>query len=261
MELSRDEYIRSQQIAIEDKKARKIDDEAVRKATRDSLEVLEEALDFAIFRNDMALLNRTPFSEVWLDEFGTAATMIGAYENYASEFRSGAVELYERLTPELRELPKAQTIKFDLFPPEVAGVGDKMADATLKAFDGSTHTLSDYLGKYIVLDFWATGCGPCYYSMPELKALGEKYSETVKIIGINLDTTEESWKIGTEMFQPSELNLNAPPASDIDERYGLVGIPHYVIISPEGVILASWMGYREGGVEEELLKQMNEKIM
>jgi thiol-disulfide isomerase/thioredoxin len=182
--------------------------------------------------------------------------MVGAYESWGV-FGDDARRLYDRLTPAERELPVAQTIKFDLFPPEKVGVGDRMADAELKAFDGSTHRLSDYLGKYIVLDFWATGCGACYHSMPELKALGEKYPGTLKIIGINLDTTEDGWKQGTELFKPSELNLNAPPASDIDERYGVNGIPHIAIISPEGIILDQWAGYYPGRIEKQLLEYID----
>jgi thiol-disulfide isomerase/thioredoxin len=255
---SKDLLIRNQQIAVEDNKARKITDPALRKAIRDSLNTLEEELDFAVFRNDIALMERTPVSEIWLDQLQTIAMMVGAYDNYASAFKDDAMRLYERLTPEQKELPAAQTIKFDLFPPEKVGVGDRMADAELKAFDGSMHKFSDYLGRYIVLDFWAAGCGPCYYSMPEMKVLGEKYPETLKIIGINLDTTEGGWKSGTELFKPSELNLNAPPESDIDERYGVNGIPHIAIISPEGIILDQWAGYYPGRIEKQLLDYINE---
>ncbi len=253
MMASRDEYIRRQLLALEDNQARKITDPATRRATRDSLGALEEEINFAITRNDIALMGRTPVSDIWLDELKGIATMIGAYENWGI-FREDAVALYERLTPEQRELPVAQAILFNLFPPEKVGVGDAMADATLKALDGSMHQLSDYAGngKYLILDFWGSGCGPCIMSMPELKALGEKYPETLKVIGINLDTSEEGWRKGTEAFKPSYLNLNAPPSSDIDERYGVNGIPHFVIVSPEGVILDSWAGYGEGIIERKL---------
>ena len=251
---SRDEYVRNQQLSIEQNKART----ARNRPAFDSLRALESESDMAIMRGNVAVMDRTPVSEIWLDELRGLAMMIGAYENYGV-FREDAVRLYERLTPEQRELPDAQTIKFDLFPPEKVGVGDAMADATLKAFDGSMHTLSDYLGKYIILDFWGSGCGPCIMSMPELKALGEKYPETLEVIGINLDTSEEGWRRGTEAFKPSYLNLNAPPASDIDERYGVNGIPHFVIVSPEGVILESWAGYGEGLVELRLTAHLDKK--
>ncbi len=244
---SRDEYIRTQQLSIEQNKARA---ERNRPAY-DSLRALENEINMTITQGNISVMNSTPVSDIWLDKLRGIAGMIGAYENYGI-FREDAVSLYEKLTPEQKELPAAQDIKFSLFPPEKVEVGDAMADATLKAFDGSMHTLSDYLGKYIVLDFWSSGCGPCIMSMPELKALGEKYPETLKVIGINTDTSEEGWRKGTEMFKPSYLNLNAPPTSDIDERYGVNGIPHFVVVSPEGVIVESWTGYGEGIFEQKL---------
>jgi thiol-disulfide isomerase/thioredoxin len=250
---SKDLRIRNQLISIEQNKART----AGNRPALDSLRALESEIDMEIMRSDIAQMERTPVSDIWLEELEGIAMMVGAYENYAAGFRDAAVKLYERLTPEQKELPAAQTIKFNLFPPEKVGIGDAMADAQLKAFDGSTHKLSDYLGRYIILDFWAAGCGACYYSMPEMKVLGEKYPGTLKIIGINLDTTEEGWKQGTELFKPSGLNLNAPPASDIDERYGVNGIPHIAIISPEGIILDQWAGYYPGRIEKQLLNYIN----
>lgn len=247
---SHDEYIRNQQLSVEQNKAYATFDRTV----IDSLQALQFESTMAIMRGDIAVMDRTPVSDIWIDKLRGIAGMVGAYEDYAAEFKDNAMRLYESLSPEQKELPVAQTIKFDLFPPEVVGVGDPMADATLKAFDGEMHTLSDYTGKgqYLILDFWGSGCGPCIMSMPELKALGEKYPETLKVIGINTDTTEEGWKYGTENFKPSYLNLNAPPSSDIDERYGVNGIPHFVIVSPEGVILDSWSGYGAGIFELKL---------
>ena len=246
---SREERIRSQQLSIEQNKARA----ELNRPAYDSLRALEDEIDITIMRGDIAVMDRTPVSDLWLDKLLSLSRMSGAYESW-SILKKDAVRLYEKLPPEQKELPEAQAIKFSLFPPEKVGVGDAMADATLKAIDGTMHSLSDYSGKgkYLILDFWGSGCGPCIMSMPELKALGEKYPETLKVIGINLDTSEEGWRKGTEAFKPSYLNLNAPPSSDIDERYGVNGIPHFVIVSPEGVILDSWAGYGEGIFERKL---------
>jgi thiol-disulfide isomerase/thioredoxin len=250
---SKDLFVLDQQISIEKSRASISNN----KPAWDSLSVKSLGVNLAIMRNNIVLMDRTPVSKIWLDKLKGVAMMVANYEDHAVALRDDALRLYERLSPAERELPVAQTIKNYLFPLKKVGVGDAMADAELKAFDGSTHRLSDYLGKYVILDFWATGCGPCLKSMPELKALGEKYPDTVKIIGINLDASEEVWRAGTEMYKPSELNLNAPPSSDIDKRYGVRGIPHYVILSPGGVILESWSGYREGGIEQRLTSHMN----
>lgn len=252
---SEKEYNRIQQLSVESNKARAIANRNTAMTVMDSLETLENAVQLAIFRNHIALMDRTPVSDIWLDELKTVANMVKHYETYAI-LRDDALRLYEKLTPEQKALPAAQDIGISLFPPEKAGVGDRMADTELKAIDGTMHRLSDYLGKYIFLDFWNSGCGPCLQSVPEMGRVAEKYPDRLKIIGINLDTSEEGWRQGTEMFKYESLNLNAPPASDIDERYGVNGIPHFVIISPEGMILDQWTGYGPGIIERRLDKYL-----
>ncbi len=255
---SEKEYNRIQQLSVERNKARAIADENTSKAAVDSLQLLSDAMQIKIYRNHIALMDRTPVSDIWLDELQTVAMMVKHYEAYAV-LRDDALRLYEKLTPEQKALPAAQDIGISLFPPEKVGVGDRMADAELKAIDGTMHRLSDYLGKYIVLDFWSSGCGPCYQSVPEMGMVADKYHDRLKIIGINLDTSEEGWRQGTEMFKYESLNLNAPPASDIDERYGVNGIPHFVIISPEGMILGQQVGYGPGIIEEWVGQYLNDK--
>jgi thiol-disulfide isomerase/thioredoxin len=256
---SKDEFIRMQLISIEMKK---VSTELMKeysernRAVYDSLIGLGNDVNLKMDRNNIALMDETPFSEVWLEKLEGLSRMTSHGGNWAA-LKDDAVRLYERLTPEQKELPAAQTTKFALFPPEKVGVGDRMADTELKAFDGSMHRLSNYLGRYIILDFWSSGCGPCIMSMPELKRLTEKYPDNLSVLGINLDTSEEGWRKGTETFKPSYLNLNAPPSSDIDERYGVRGIPHFVIISPDGVILDSWAGYGEGLIAGRLAKHID----
>lgn len=224
-------------------------------ASLDSLERVADNLFIKISRNDIDIMNKTDVSEIWLDQLRGLSVMIKHYDKYA-ELRADAERLYERLMPEQRELPTAQEIGLSLFPPPVVQVGDRMVDAELKDPEGNLHRLSDYLGKYIFLDFWGSGCGPCYESMPELRELKEKYKDVLTIIGINLDTSVSSWTKGTELFGPTWLNLNAPQGNDIQARYGVSGIPHQVIVSPEGIILGSWTGYGKGLAELKLLEHL-----
>ena len=256
MLLSENEYIRVQQLSIEEKKARNIADRNVANAVIDSLRVLESELYMTIRRNDIALMERTPFSDTWLDILQSLAGLI-KYGGGFTVFRDDVLRLYERLTPKQKELPAAQDIRISLFPPEKVGVGDRMADAELKALDGTVHRLSDYLGRYIILDFWSSGCGPCFESVPEMGEIARKYPDRLKIIGINTDTSEEMWRHGMETFKYESLNLNAPLTSDIDECYGVTGVPHFVIISPKGIILDQWFGYGKGIIEQRLGKHLN----
>ena len=225
------------------------------KVLQDSLKKEETALNIAIYRNDLEILRNTPVSDIWLNRLKSICSMVQHYEAYF-EFRAPALALFGRLSEEQKETPTARQIMIYLTPPEAVKTGDRMADAELKELGGGTRKFSDFLGKYILLDFWSSGCGPCYKSMPELRELQEKYGERLAIIGINLDTSEKSWAQGTEFFGPTWTNLNAPTGNDVTARYAVSGIPHQVMISPEGIILDSWAGYYEGRVEKQLLEYL-----
>lgn len=72
-----------------------------------------------------------------------------------------------------------------------------MADAELVDPDGETHRLSEYLGKYVLLDFWSFGCGPCLQSLPELKAVSESYRDRLTVISITSDPKNQ-WETASK---------------------------------------------------------------
>ena len=126
-----------------------------------------------------------------------------------------------------------------------------MADAELVDPDGETHRLSEYLGKYVLLDFWSFGCGPCLQSLPELKAVSESYRDRLTVISITSDPKNQ-WETASKEHGITWVNLNASDDPAVGDRYGVNGIPHQVIISPEGIILDSWAGYGQGLLEQRL---------
>ena len=66
--------------------------------------------------------------------------------------------------------------------------GDDMADADLYDVNGKIHHLSDFKGKYILIDFWSQGCAPCLQSLPELKEITEHYKERLTVVSLSEDT-------------------------------------------------------------------------
>ncbi len=121
--------------------------------------------------------------------------------------------------------------------------GKMYMDLTLYDEDENPKELSSWCGKgnYVLLDFWASWCGPCRKELPSVKNNYEKYHDSgFEIIGISLDNNPSYWKAAINM-----LGLNWPQLSDLKAwkseaaiTYGIRAIPANVLLDKEGKIIA-----------------------
>ena len=121
--------------------------------------------------------------------------------------------------------------------------GDAAPDFELKDASGRIVKLSDYRGKVVVLDFWATWCPPCRQEIPGFVALQSKYKERgVEVIGVSFD---ESWALVKPFMQSNGINYTVVLGDqEIAQRYGgITGIPTTFVIDREGVIRTKKVGY------------------
>ncbi|MDR2936735.1 MAG: AhpC/TSA family protein [Rikenellaceae bacterium] len=211
---------------------------------------LRDSLNYKIYDKTLDLLSLAEPSVVFEDELSDICMMIRHYEAFAA-LRKRATEQYDRLPEDMRASPTGKEMHVALYPPIKVGTGDRMADTELVDLNENTHRLSDYLGKYILLDFWAFWCGPCLMSMPDLKAVSELYQNKLTVVGVCSDAKEE-WERASKEHDITWVNLNASGDPEFNARYGVNGIPHQVFISPEGIILGSWTGYGEGYLKRQL---------
>ena len=115
--------------------------------------------------------------------------------------------------------------------------GNIMApDFTLKDINGNNISLSDYKGKWIMLDFWGSWCGWCIKGFPQLKEAYEKYGNEMVIIGIDCNDTEKDWLKAVEKYQRPWINLYNPDDSNVRKDYEIQVFPTKIIINPEGRI-------------------------
>lgn len=164
-----------------------------------------------------------------------------------------AKEQYARMDERLKNTFHGQGIANNLFPPQVVKVGDMIPNIELKDTLGNTHRLQDLKGKYLLLDFWSSGCGPCIMSFPELKSISEGMKDKVEVVSISEDG-ENMWRKSSAKHGITWHNWNDMKRNNgIFARFGVQGIPHYFIISPEGKILASQVGYGQGLLTFSLL--------
>lgn len=131
-------------------------------------------------------------------------------------------------------------------------IGEDIPNGNITAENGLTISTSAFEGKLLIIDFWATWCGPCLQGAPKFKEIGEKYqSEKVTFLSVSIDSKMDTWKTFLKKKGWSAdnhfwmgMNKENPLFSFlykevVDEGQPLViiGVPKYVIISPEGKIL------------------------
>ena len=125
----------------------------------------------------------------------------------------------------------------------------------LPDLDDAMHKLSDYRGKVVVLNFWATWCPPCRYEMPSMQRGAEKtQAEDIVFLGVNVG--EDADTVFTFLADyPVEFPLLLDQDAKVIEQYPVTGLPTTYIIDPHGRITHRAVGGREWD-DDELLNSL-----
>jgi len=113
--------------------------------------------------------------------------------------------------------------------------GLKASDFTLIDLEGNSVSLSSYRGKPVLLNFWASWCGPCVIEMPEIERLGKEMGDQIQIIGINL---EESSSLAKAFVESNGLTWTCllDETGEVGRYYAVSAIPTSIFINAEGII-------------------------
>ena len=254
IKINKADWDKCQYVGVEENTTAKGNLETLRKkALTDSLKKLTKTILHRIVLKEIELLKQKPIKTIAGIEVLNRAVTEMKNENNKSKL-SELKRIYQQLTKHQKESSEGYNIYTLLYPPKTVKVGDMMVDGDLFDLDGNKHNLAEYKGKYILLDFWNSGCGACIMKFPDLADIHEKQNDKLSIIGINMNTLA-AWKIGNQFAKITWTNLNdRKEYAGLATKYKLKATPHYVFISPEGKILFTTSYW------EELVKNMAEYI-
>ena len=150
----------------------------------------------------------------------------------------------------------------------VAGVNylqstrNKNIDFTLTNLDGETFSLSDFRGSVVVLDFMATWCGPCRFTMPVLTSIHQDLGDQFELISISVDPThdtEEVLRAWADEYDADWIHardLGEPP---IFRQFQVTGVPTFFLIDKRGAVRFRHVGpVPEATLKQEILSLINE---
>ena len=178
---------------------------------------------------------------IWILAF--AVVIVGAsvlYNRFSGEVNLGGIAT----TPQVVEDPTGET----------EAQGSEAPDFTVYDLEGNPHKLSDFRGKPVLLNFWASWCGPCQMEMPDFQKYYESHGDKVNFVIVNLtDGQQETVESASEFIAEKGYTFPVYYDTDIDAamKYGVSAVPVSYFIDAEGYFVA----WAQGALSADMLQQ------
>ena len=149
--------------------------------------------------------------------------------------------LYNCLSPGMQQREKGKKLANNLACAKRFALGSRVLDFSQNDTSGKTVDLASMKGKYVLIDFWASWCGPCRMENPNLvKAYSQFKHDNFEIIGVSLDSKKEPWVQAIQKDQTPWIHVSDLKGWEnaVAVEYGITAVPQNFLVDPNGVIIA-----------------------
>ena len=200
----------------------------------------------------LEFINKFPVSYV---------TPLAIFRNYQVNTDIDQMEnLFTKLAPPVKSTPIGQFITQQITEAKtMPAIGRPMPEFEHPDSTGKMVSLSSFRGKYVLIDFWASWCGPCRRENPALVATYNKYKDkNYTVLGISLDRARQPWidAIKTDGLNWTQLSDLKGNANELGVRFKIASIPQNFLLDPNGIVIAK--GLRGGALESKLASLLGE---
>ncbi len=165
-----------------------------------------------------------------------------------TKFRTGLMIAAVAVAAALIAVPQNSTAKLE---------GKAAPKFSLKTTDGKTITNDSFKGKLVLLDFWASWCGPCKKATPTMEALHKKHSKAgLAVVGVNSLEDEPGPKEARDYKAKGKYTFTfAYDGDKVAKAFGVSGIPQFVLIDRKGRVIETWFGF-----DDKIKKDMEARV-